>query len=211
MAMNNRVSITKVVAALFGLLLITMASLATDQHSDIGNTVATGAPGLANATVLIIRHAEKPAAGAGLSPAGEAHALAYAKYFQHLTLDGAPVRIDTLIATADSNGSRRERLTLEPLSRAMGLPIQQPFANRAIKQLANWLAHGPPNRNILVAWHHDKVPKLLADLGLNPSAILSRGRWPSDVYDWLVVLRFDSNGNLVRTHCHLVHEPRPLS
>jgi hypothetical protein len=211
--MNNRgnIIIMKVVAAVSVLLLITMASLASDRYYDNPNAVASGAPGLANATVLIIRHAEKPVTGTGLSQAGEAHALAYVSYFKHLILDGSHVRINTLIATADSGESRRERLTLEPLSHAMGLPIQQPYDNRDIKQLANWLAHGPPNRNILVAWHHDRVPKLLAALGINPSTILSRGRWPSDVFDWLVVLRFDRNGNLVRTHCRLVHEPRPLT
>jgi hypothetical protein len=208
--MNNRGPIIKVVAALFGLLLITTISLAAAHHHDSRNAAASGTPGLANATVLIIRHAEKPATGAGLSSAGEAHALAYVRYFKHLTLDGAPVRIDTLIATTDSDDSRRERLTLEPLSRAMGLPIQQPFDNRAIPQLANWLAHGPPSRNILVAWHHDRVPKLLAALGLNPSTIFSSGRWPSNVYDWLIVLHFDSNGKLMPAHCRLVHEPSPL-
>jgi hypothetical protein len=212
MVMNNRLNVVKVVAALFGLLLIAITSLVAVHYYDSGNrnAVVTGAPGLANATVLIIRHAEKPAFGSGLSPAGEAHAQAYVKYFRHLTLDGAPVRLDTLIATADSDESRRERLTLEPLSRAMGLPILQPFANRAITQLANWLAHGPPNRNILVVWHHDRVPKLLAALGVNPSTILSSGRWPSDVYNWLVVLRFDRNGQLLPAHCRLVHEPSPL-
>jgi hypothetical protein len=210
-AMNNRGTIIKVVAAVFGLLLVTTISLAAAHHYSSRNAAASGTPGLANATVLIIRHAEKPATGAGLSPAGKAHALAYVKYFQHLTLDGAPVRLDTLIATANSDDSRRERLTLEPLSHAMGLQIQQPFDNRGITQLANWLAHGPPNRNILIAWHHERVPKLLAALGLNPSTIFSRGRWPSDVYNWLIVLRFDRNGQLLPAHCRLVHEPRPLS
>jgi hypothetical protein len=206
MVITNRGSMLKIGAALLGLLLITMSSLATDHYYDDRNAVASGLPGLANATLLIIRHAEKPVTGPGLSPAGEAHAQAYVRYFQHLTLDGAPVRIDTLIATADSAESRRERLTLEPLSRATGLRIQQPFKDRAIKQLANWLAHGAPNRNILLAWHHGRVPMLLAELGLNPSTIFARGRWPSDIYDWLVVLRFDGNGNLMRPLCRLVHE-----
>jgi hypothetical protein len=194
----------KIASALIGLLLITMAPPAV-AHS------YADATRLANATVLIIRHAEKPANGSGLSPAGEARAKAYAKYFRRFTLDGAPVRIDTLIATADSDESRRERLTLEPLSHVIGLPIQQPFDDGAVKELVGWLAHGRPDRDILIAWHHGKVPKLLAALGLDPSTILPGSRWPSDVYDWLVMLRFDRNGNVMPARCRLVHEPRPLN
>jgi hypothetical protein len=207
---KNRGNIMKAVSALIALLLITMASPAVAQHHDDENASTSIAAKLANATVLIIRHAEKTPSGPGLSPAGEERAKAYAGYFQRLTVDGAPVRIDTLIATADSDESRRERLTLEPLSRVTGLPIQQPFDDGAVKDLVGWLAHGPPDRNILIAWHHGKVPMLLADLGLDPSTILPGGRWPSDVYNWLVMLRFDRNGAIVPSRCRLVREPSPL-
>jgi hypothetical protein len=200
----------KALSALMALLLITMASPAVAHHNDDGSASPSIAARLANATVLIVRHAEKPASGPGLSPAGEARAKAYAGYFRRLTFDGAPVRIDTLIATADSEESRRERLTLEPLSRVTGLPIQQPFENGAVKDLVGWLAHGRPDRNILIAWHHGKVPMLLANLGLDPSTILPGGRWPSDVYNWMVMLRFDRNGNIVPSRCRLVREPSPL-
>jgi hypothetical protein len=200
----------KAVSALIALLLITMTLPALAHGSDGGDASTSIATRLANATVLIIRHAEKPSSGSGLSPAGEARAKAYAGYFQRFTLDGAPVRIDTLIATADSDGSRRERLTLEPLSRVTGLPIQQPFVNGAVKDLVGWLAHGRPDRNILIAWHHGKVPMLLAELGLDPSTILPGGRWPSDVYNWMVMLRFDRNGDVMPSHCRLVREPNPL-
>jgi len=39
----------------------------------------------ANATIYLIRHAEKPPSGKGLSPAGQARANAYVQYFQNLT------------------------------------------------------------------------------------------------------------------------------
>jgi hypothetical protein len=194
--------------ALISLLLILMAVPAVRPNAAAHASISSGA-GLANATVLIIRHAEKPANGPGLSPAGEARAKAYAGYFRRLKLDGAPVRINALIATADSDESRRERLTLEPMSRITGLPIQQPFENRAIKGLVNWLDHGPPQRDILLAWHHGKVPQLLAELGVDPSTILPGGRWPSDVYNWLVMLRFDRNGAVMPGLCRLVREPSP--
>lgn len=44
--------------------------------------------GLRNATVLIIRHAEKPDAGSLLNARGEQRAAAYVDYFNPLKLDG---------------------------------------------------------------------------------------------------------------------------
>src|SRR5579872_1836495 len=81
------------------------------------------ASGLAGDTLLIIHHAEKPDGdngGPGLAPAGEARAKAYANYFQHFQLDGMPVKIGAIIATADSEDSDRPRLTVTPFSQASG-------------------------------------------------------------------------------------------
>lgn len=170
------------------------------------------ARGFAGATILIVRHAEKPAdeatGGSGLAPAGVARAQGYADYFRHFQVQGMPVKIDTLIASADSADSSRPRLTLEPLSKALGIPIQQPFADKEVKDLARWLADGPPNRTILIAWHHGKLPKLLYELGADPDSILPGGEWPQDTYDWVIVLRYDSDGDL--TLSSRVAEPADL-
>jgi hypothetical protein len=198
------------VPVLIALLLFAMTLPAMAQGYNDKEVAPSAASRLANATVLIIRHAEKPDSGTGLSPAGEARANAYAEFFKSLTLDGSPLHIGTLVATADSSESRREELTLEPLSRIMGLPIQQPFADDAVKELVGWLGQGRPDGNILIAWHHGMVPKLLANLGVDPSTILPGGRWPADVFNWVVMLRFDSNGKVVPSHCRLVHEPASL-
>src|ERR1700727_1751985 len=112
-------------------------------------------PGLAGTTLLIIRHAEKPqdegAGGPGLTPPGEARARAYATYFRDFAVDGKALHIDTLVATADSASSMRPRLTVEPFSRASGLPLQQPFKNKDVKGLASWLASGAPHPPVLIA------------------------------------------------------------
>ena len=47
---------------------------------------------LANNTVLIIRHSEKPDTGTGLNAAGEARARLYEKYFQPFQEDDSPSR-----------------------------------------------------------------------------------------------------------------------
>lgn len=77
-----------------------------------------------SATILLIRHAEKSGdpLDAALTPAGEARALAYVAYFPNLARGQSPVAAPThLIAAADSVHSTRSRLTLAPLSAALGL------------------------------------------------------------------------------------------
>jgi hypothetical protein len=151
--------------------------------------------GPAGGTVLLVRHAEKPESGTGLTPAGEARAAAYVSYFEHFRIAGAPARIDTLVATADSANSMRPRLTITPLGKALGLPVQQPFADQDVKDLAAWLA-ARPGHVTLVAWHHGKMPKLLAALGADPATLLPGGTWPQDTYDWVIELRYDARGHL---------------
>ena len=62
----------------------------------------SGSTGLADVTLLVVRHAEKPMVegDAGLAPAGETRAKAYVSYFQHFTFEGSPVHVAPLIATA---------------------------------------------------------------------------------------------------------------
>ena len=192
---------------LVGVLALFMIAPASAHNHD---RLRPGATGLANATVLIVRHAEKAESGPGLSPAGELRAQAYGRYFRPFVLGRERLRIDTLIATADGHGSHRARLTLEPLSRLAGIPIQQPFDDRHVRDLATWLGRGPPSRTILIAWHHGRLPRLIRDLGLDASLLLPRGDWPARVYNWVVVLRFDRNGAIVQQSCRLIREPTPL-
>jgi hypothetical protein len=180
-------------------LVLSLAPAMVQAHQDDS--------GPANATVLLVRHAEKPDSGPGLAPAGEARAAAYVSYFEHFRIAGAPARIDTLVATADSANSMRPRLTITPLGKALGLPVQQPYADQDVKDLAAWLA-ARPGHVTLVAWHHGKMPKLLAALGADPATLLPGGVWPSDTYDWVIELRYDAQGHL--TTADRIVEPADL-
>jgi hypothetical protein len=194
----------KSLIALALLIAISAASASAHEHHRLIY------PGLSNATVLIVRHAEEAQAGPGLSSAGEARASAYAHYFRPFVLGDQRLRIDALVAAADSRESQRSRLTLEPLSRILRKPIQQPFADHHVRRLALWLAQGNPGRTILIAWHHGEIPQLLTALGLKPSAILHHGRWSAHVYDQVAVLHFDDNGSIIPASCRLIREPTPL-
>ncbi|MBZ9995769.1 flagellar basal body-associated protein FliL [Mesorhizobium sp. BH1-1-4] len=181
-----------------------MMALALSAHA-AGDTLS----GLADATVLIVRHGEKPDSGTGLSPAGEARAQAYVAYFQPFMLDGTPVRPDMLVASADSKNSARERLTLTPLAQALKLPIDQRFADKDVKGLVAALASETHGKSILIAWHHGQLSKLIKAFGVYPNALLPNGKWPRDVFNWVVVLRFDHAGQLVPGSTRIIEEKLP--
>ena len=147
-------------------------------------------------TLLLIRHAEKPEVGDGLTPAGEARARAYVDYFPHFKLGADTLKPDEIFAAADSRNSRRPRLTVEPLAQALKLPVNTPYKDKDFLSLANALRSGHDGRNILVCWHHGAMPELLRALGADPGTLLPDGRWPGDEYHWVIVLRYDQEGRL---------------
>ena len=157
----------------------------------------TNANPLQSSVVIIVRHAEKPDTGDGLAPAGDARANAYVDYFKHFTVNSNAVHFDYLFAAKDSRESKRPRLTIKPLSKALGLVINTEFKNDDYAELAQELHAGRyRNKNILVCWHHGKIPELLAALGADPHKLLPDGRWPEDVFGWVVSLEYDQKGNL---------------
>ena len=160
---------------------------------------AQSAP-LSNATIFIIRHAEKPDDGAGLTAAGERRALAYVGYFAGQRVDKQPLKLEHLFAAADSKNSARPRLTLEPLGRALKLPLDQRFEADDFEALAKELQERDHGKGVVVCWHHGTIPGLLANLGVNPARLLPDGAWPKDVFNWVIELRFDASGRLMPKH-----------
>lgn len=163
-----------------------------------------GGPALANTTILIVRHAEKPDSGTGLTPAGEQRAQAYVSYFENFDLDGTRVQPDYLIAAADSSSSMRPRLTIEPLSQALHLRIHQHYKDRQFAGLAQDLEARPHGKIVLIAWHHGEIPDLMRALGVDPGSVLPAPKWPSNVFGWVVVIHYDQSGR--PDHEELVHE-----
>ena len=158
---------------------------------------ANAQEGPKNSVLLIIRHAENPANGHGLSPRGEERAKAYAKYFQNFTVDSKQLEPNAVIVAADSKHSHRPRLTVEPFAKAANLAIDNRFANRQPADLAAELRANYQGKVILVCWHHGQIPALLRALGAAPETLLPNGKWPRDVYDWVIMVSFDENGHVI--------------
>jgi hypothetical protein len=173
-------------------LAISTAILAEPPHAG-----KSGA--LKNTVILIIRHAEKPDDGYGLSADGEARANAYVNYFKNFTIDGQPLKLDHLFAAADSKASHRPRLTIEPTSKALGLAIDSRFKDKNFQELADEIRSKPHGNAILIAWHHEKIPTLMCALGADPNQVIPNAKWPDDVFGWLIQLRYDSGGHLIET------------
>jgi hypothetical protein len=147
--------------------------------------------------VLIIRHAEKPENGDGLSPAGVERAAKYVQYFKYYAVDSNSLTLNYLVATADSKKSHRPRLTIEPLSQAMHLPIDSRIANKDFQELADQIEAKPRGNHILICWHHGEIPHLLKALGADPSQLLPESKWPDAVFGWVIQLRYDDQGRLL--------------
>jgi len=152
---------------------------------------------LKNAVILVIRHAEKPASGFRLSAEGEMRAKAYVNYFKNFTVDGRPLKLDCIFATADSKGSHRPRLTVEPTGKALGLAIDARFKDADFQKLADEIRFQPHGRTILIAWHHGEIPALLRALGADPETVISKAKWPDEVFGWVIQLRYDADGRLL--------------
>jgi broad specificity phosphatase PhoE len=159
--------------------------------------VADAQQGPKNSVILIIRHAENPANGHGLSPRGEERAKAYANYFQNFTVDSKKLEPNAIIVAADSKHSHRPRLTVQHFAKAANLPIDNRFANKQPVDLAAELRANYQGKVILICWHHGQIPALLRALGAAPETLLPNGKWPRDVYDWVIMVSFDENGHLI--------------
>ena len=159
--------------------------------------IADAQEGPKNAVVLIIRHAENPDNGHGLSPRGEERAKAYKDYFLKFTVDSKRLEPNAVLVAADSKQSHRPRLTVEPFAKAANLPIDNRFGNKQPADLAAELRANYSGKVILVCWHHGQVPALLRALGADPETLLPNGKWPRDVHDWVIVLSYDQDGHLI--------------
>ncbi len=194
---------TTLIAAMLMALLMASAAFAQD---DVKTPDTNGYPALKNAVILVIRHAEKTASGDELSPDGYKRADAYVNYFKNYQVDGKPLKLDYLYAAADSKNSKRVRLTVEPLSKATGLKLDNRIANKKFQDMVDELHATSHGHEILICCQHGQITKQLRALGADPATLLPKGKWPDDVFDWVLELHYDSNGRLIPAQTKRINE-----
>jgi broad specificity phosphatase PhoE len=191
------------VPAVLMALLVASAAFADD---DAKTPDTNGYPTLKDAVILIIRHAEKTASGDELSPEGYQRADAYVNYFKNYQVDGKPLKLDYLYAAADSKNSKRVRLTVEPLSKATGLKLDNRIANKKFQEMVDELHATSHGHEILICWHHGQIANLVRALGADPETLLPKGKWPDDVFNWVLELHYDDNGRLIPAETKRINE-----
>jgi hypothetical protein len=168
-----------------------------------------------NLTIFIVRHAEKPAQGDDLSPAGAARAQAYVKYFQQQAkYNGQLIRWNFLFASAETQKSNRPFLTLQPLAEAIRLPISNEFADKDFNDLVEELrkndGHKYDNANVLICWHHGKILALASALGANISNLPESANWPDKwnhkAYGWLLKIYYTADGRVDTQHTEAINQ-----
>ena len=168
--------------------------------------VAEAQEGPKNSVVLIIRHAEDAGRGHGLSARGAERAEAYKNYFLNFTVDSKRRVPEAVLVAADSKQSHRPRLTVTPFAKAAKLTIDRRFANKQPADLAAELRANYPGKEILVCWHHGQIPAVLRALGADPETLLPGGKWPGDVFDWVIMVSFDENGHVIPGQTKRINE-----
>ena len=141
---------------------------------------------MAPATILVLRHAEKPRSPIDphLSVAGRRRVERLAAWLPETF--GRP---DILFAAADKLLSRRPRETLEPLAKATRVPLRHDVSDKRSEAFAGELLSDPEyaGRRVVVAWRHKALPGLARALGARAGECPDP--WPGELYD--LVLRFD--------------------
>jgi hypothetical protein len=137
-------------------------------------------------TILLMRHAEKPAGNNDphLAPAGKERALKLVQYIP--TTFGKPAH---LFASKPSKNSDRPFETLQPLSENLDLKINTDFADDDCAALAEKLLSDAKFEGVLtvVCWHHERIPHFAHALGAKHGEYPDP--WDGNVYN--LILRFD--------------------
>ena len=187
-----------------GLFVYTRLLSAIFFASSIAYADSPGGP--KDSVVLIIRHAEDGASDRGLTPRGQARADAYKNYFLNFSVDSKPLEPNVVFAAKDSKQSHRPRLTVEPFAKAANMKIDTRFGNSQSAELAADLRANQQGKVILICWRHPYVPALLDALGADPKTFLPHGKWPSSIFDWVILLSYDQDGRLIPENSKLIRE-----
>jgi hypothetical protein len=138
-------------------------------------------------SILIFRHGEKPGAGVGLAPRGQARAAALP-----FNLPVAFARADFAFAAADSDASHRPRLTITPTCTQLNLELNAKHKDKAFAEVADKLRTEPKyqDKAVLICWHHGEIPALAAALGV----VAPPTPWDETVFDRFWQISYDAQG-----------------
>ncbi|WP_233875044.1 hypothetical protein [Paraburkholderia adhaesiva] len=146
--------------------------------------------------IIVFRHAEEPAHenDQRLSPIGRGRAGYLATYIPRNF--GKP---DYIFACKPTRQGLHPLLTVLPLFESLeGVPLNVFCPHDFHALIARSIIHGSgmpsgkyAGRNIVICWHHSKIPALLASLGAEPGKYPDP--WPDDDFGSVYVLARDND------------------
>jgi hypothetical protein len=143
------------------------------------------------AQVLLIRHAEKPKSGPGLSKAGLERAAAFVPFFTIDPLPGVNQPVAIFAQTSSKNHkSTRPVQTVAPLSNALGIPLFARYTWGSYESMVSDIMSDSDydGKTVLICWEHSRLGDIAAAFGVSP-----KPTYPSGVYDRLWVIDIDGN------------------
>ena len=161
----------------------------------LGAGTAFAAP----AQIILIRHAEKPEAGAGLSPQGFKRADALVKFFKSepaVRRYGDPAAIFAA-APKNEDSSIRSIQTVTPLAKALGIQIDSSFMCGQTNKLARAIMENPAYNGcmVLICWQHERLidaAQAFVEYNNSSPAVFNSIplEWPSETFDraWILDL-----------------------
>lgn len=159
------------------------------------------------ASVILLRHAEKPAGESDvhLSERGQLRARALPGLFATnavLLSYGRPAALFAPSFTKKGHAVRPYE-TLRPLAEHLNLPIQMPYRTQDYADLARQILEDPTlnDKTVVICWVHDDLPDLAKAFGVKPKP----PHWRETIYDriWVITFRGDQ-ANLVILPEHLL-------
>lgn len=179
---------------------------------------------MSQAVIKLVRHGEKyadsktiPDPGT-LDPRGYRRAAAYAKYFSKKATSSSDTQQveevpQYLAATLKGSVSDRPFETLDPLSDKLSLDLHHDLADEDYQDLADSLIGSTgvittkKANQVLVCWHHGKMPNLVRALGGDPDTLFGTpddgkkgkkgkkksgpGIWPENCFDREITLTYN--------------------
>lgn len=168
----------------------------------------------AQETIVVIRHAEKPAAGLGqLTCRGLNRALALPGVL--IPRFGKPAAIyapDPAEQVNDGHSGLfsylRPLVTIEPTAIELGMPVNAQIGFKDIARLQSEVtAPEYANSVVYVAWEHIMLNKfaenMLASYGLDPRKVPA---WPNDDYDRIYIFKIDQDHGKPHLSFNVEHE-----
>ena len=155
-----------------------------------------------DATIFMVRHAEKPDKGDGLSLAGEQRADAYRSFLTAQRNPGGElITWQHVFASHDSTSSARPLLTIAPTADEIGVVPNTDYADNDYQKLADDISSKQAKyqaKNILICWHHGHILDLATALGaswkLLPGSSNFPKAWNPVVFGWLLKLFYTADG-----------------